>query len=170
MTEKVFFTKEGRIKLLENLIEAMNDKNLETDIKIIAITAGLGLLIKDLKKEDTMPYKYTTDYGKDLLRDINEIANSPNLGINAVVKDCFQRAYRRIKQLEQELDDLKQEVYINTGVHINDNATGKRRWVKPFFKGLMVILKGLMVILMLSLPATCTITLLSLDYVTKHPK
>lgn len=43
------------------------------------------------------PYSFGTDYGKDLLTDINQAIHRG--GTNAVVQDCLKRCYREITRL-----------------------------------------------------------------------
>lgn len=48
-------------------------------------------------------YHWGVDYGKDLLRDINEMAHTA--GVGAIEQDILKRAFREIKELRATRPD-----------------------------------------------------------------
>lgn len=49
-----------------------------------------------------MTYSFGTDYGKDVLVDLNQLAHTA--GTDAIRRDCFQRAYKEIVRLRRVAD------------------------------------------------------------------
>lgn len=48
-------------------------------------------------------YHWGVDYGKDILRDLNEMAHTA--GIGAIEQDILKRAFREITQLRKRIAD-----------------------------------------------------------------
>lgn len=57
---------------------------------------------RDRQINDTAPYLFGRDYGRDLLTDINQLAHAA--GTNCLIRDCLQRAHKEIARLGKALD------------------------------------------------------------------